>query len=41
MKKWREKKKKKKYIRYELLRKKQNLENFFAMEVGIKEVKRA
>ena len=41
MKKWREKEARKKYIRYELLRKKQNLENFFAMEVGIKEVKKA
>ena len=41
MKKWREKEARKKYIKYELLRKKQNLVKFFTMEVGIKEVKKA
>ena len=41
MKKQREKTARKKYIKSELLRRRQNLKKFFCMEIGIEEVKRA
>ena len=40
MKKLREKEARKKYIKFELLRRKQNLLKFFNMKIGIEEVKR-